>query len=238
MALGQIGGPMACRFLLPKLESSNSHDRTFAAIALGLSATKPNGRRTEIGEALQKAWANVKDELDRGAIAIALGLARWEPAAADLTAALKTAKSPILKGHLATALGLLGAQGAAPFIRVVANDPADPEAQGKARAALGLLGDPGDVGVLLEAIREPGADFSAVGGAAVGLGYLGLKEAVPSLCEMLVKREQSRELTRAFAAVALGCLGDKDPVPLLTSMRADANYLAATDSFRELARIY
>jgi HEAT repeat protein len=238
VALGRIGGPTACRFLISKLESSQSHDRTFAALGLGLSATKPNGRRTEAGEALSRAWTNVKDELDRGAIAIALGLARYEPAALALTDSLKTARSPVLKGHLATALGLLGARGAAPFIRVVANDPSDPEAQGKARAALGLLGDPGDVGVLLEAIRQPGADLSAIGGAAVGLGYLGFKEAVPSLCEMLVKREQSKDLTRAFAAVALGCLGDKDPAPLLTTMRADANYLAATDSFRELARIY
>jgi HEAT repeat protein len=238
IALGRIGAPSAIGFLLEMVAKGQPHDRTFSALALGVAGAKDAARRQEMGEALLSAWKATKSEYDRAAFAIGLGLLGEERAIPLLTAALEKATTADLKGHAATALGLLGAKEAAPLVRDLARDATDPEARGRARRALGLLGDP-EVDVrLLEAIRAGGHELEALGGAALGLGIGGGKEAVASLSDVLSKPDHHRDTARAFAAVALGCLGDKDEVPLLVSLRAHCNFLATTDALRELMRVY
>jgi HEAT repeat protein len=238
IALGQVGTPGACAFLLERLASAQHHDRTFAAIALGLCGANLPERRDEIGATLLRRWNEVPDEIERGAFAVGLGLLGHQAAIPPLADALRTTASPRLRGHLATALGLLGATSAASLIRELAKDAGDWDAQTRARKALGLLSDPDSLTVLVDAIRTPVNDLTAIGGAAIGLALNGRKTAVVTLGEMLAHREAHQNATRAFAAVALGCLGDKDDTPLLTSVHANCNYLATTDALRELLRIY
>jgi HEAT repeat protein len=238
IALGQIGSPAASRFLLETVEKGQPFDRPFAALALGVCGAKWSDRREEFGETLLWRWKDVKDEYERGALAIALGLLEYAPAAPALVEALKSSKSLQLKGHAATALGLLGEKDAGPLIRPLALDATDPGTQARARKALGMLDDPEAVAILLEAIRSPGNDLSTLGAAAIGLGYTGRKDAVPLLSAILTRGASTADLSRAFAAVALGRLGDKDDAPALTSLRAHCNYLATNDALRELLRIF
>jgi HEAT repeat protein len=238
IALGRIGSPKAREFLGQQLKSGNPADRAFAALALGICGGSRPDVQAEVGRALFRAFEGEADDWERGAFAIALGLADHVAAVPALGEALAAAKSWRLRSHLATALALLGARDAEPLVRRLAGDSHDWDAQAHARKALGILGGREPSADLVEAIRNPVLDLSAVGGAAVGLGLGGRTDLVVTVGRVLIARETSRDDARAFAAVALGCLGDKSKAPLLASTRSSLNYLATTDGLREVARIY
>jgi HEAT repeat protein len=239
IALGQVGGEKPVEFLLDRLIKGQPHDRTFAALALGLRGRSSPELKPKIAEGLLECWSEVKAHHDLGAYAIGLGLLEWKPAAPSLIEALK-AEPFGLKGHLATALALLGASEAAPLVRKVALGTGAPDSPStaSARRALGLFGEANDVEVSIDLIRQDGHDLSALGGAAEGLGFNVDKRAVSPLTDVLSKPDSFKDTARAFAAVALGCLGDKDEIPLLVQLRSHCNYLASTDALRELLRIY
>jgi HEAT repeat protein len=238
IALGQIGGMKARDFLVTKLKKGQPHDRTFAALALGVYGNKWKDSKDELGEAMLAQWKEVRSDAERGAFAIGMGLLDYKKAIPALMEEMKTGGSPDLKGHTATGLGLLGAQEAIPLVQEIAKKSSDLDSQRRASIALGLIGDPNAVDVLLNVIKESGNNLSALGGAAVALGFIGDKKAVAPLNDMLAKREEYKDNARAFAAVALGILGDKSELPLLSKVQENCNYLATTEGLSEILLIY
>jgi HEAT repeat protein len=87
-------------------------------------------------------------------------------------------------------------------------------------------------------IADASSNLSALGGAAVALGFIGDKSAVATLTDMLSKRDAYKDNARAFAAVALGILGDKSELPLLSKVQENCNYLATTEGLSEILLIY
>jgi HEAT repeat protein len=239
IGLGQIGNLKGRDFLVQKLKKGQQHDRTFAALALGVYGNKFKDSRTELGKELEIAWKETKSDSERGAFAIGMGLLDYKAAAASLMEELKTGGSPDLKGYVATALGLLGDKAAIPLVQELAKKISDQDVQRRASIALGLIGDPDAVKVLINVIKEAGNNLSALGGAAVALGFIGDRSAVPTLNDMLKSRDGSvKDNARAFAAVALGILGDKSDLPLLSKVQENCNYLASTSSLTEILLIY
>ena len=94
--------------------------------------------------------------------------------------------------------------------------------------------DPEAVKVLTKVIEEASNNLSALGGAAVALGFIGDRSAVQTLNDMLSKKDAYKDNARAFAAVALGILGDKAELPLLSKVQENCNYLATTDALTEI----
>jgi HEAT repeat protein len=239
MALGQIGNMKGRDFLVQQLKKGQQHDRTFAALALGVYGNRFKESRQELGDQLMTAWKETKSDSERGAFAIGMGLLDFKAAAPAMMEELKTGGSPDLKGHVATALGLMGHKDAIPLIQDLAKKVSDLDSQRRASIALGLIGDPNAVQVLIKVIEEAGNNLSALGGAAVALGFIGDRSAVATLNNMLKNRDGSvKDNARAFAAVALGVLGDKSDLPLLSKVQENCNYLATTESLSEILLIY
>jgi HEAT repeat protein len=238
IALGQIGSQKARDFLVSRLKSGQPHDRTFAALALGVYGHKSADDRADLGRLLVDAWTVTKNDSERGAFAIALGLLEHEAAAPLLMEELRAGGSPDLKGHVATALGLMGVTSAIPMIQELAKNVSDLDTQRRASIALGLIGDPEAVPVLVKVIEDAGHNLSALGGAAVALGFIGDRRAVPTMSAMLLEREKFKDNARAFAAVALGILGDKGRVSILSKVQENCNYLATTEGLNEILLIY
>jgi HEAT repeat protein len=238
IALGQIGSPKGRDFLVQQVSKGQPHDRTFSALALGVYGNKWKDSRTELGKVLLDAWNEIKNDSERGAFAIGMGLLDYKAGAQPLMDELKTGGSPDLKGHVATALGLLGEKAAIPMVQELAKKVSDLDSQRRASIALGLIGDPNAVEILTKVIADASSNLSALGGAAVALGFIGDKSAVATLTDMLSKRDAYKDNARAFAAVALGILGDKSELPLLSKIQENCNYLATTDGLTEILLIY
>ena len=238
VALGQIGNVKGRDFLVTQVQKGQPHDRTFSALALGVYGNKFKDSRTELGKILLDAWNETKNDSDRGAFAIGMGLLDYQAAGPALMEEMKSGGSPDLKGHVATALGLLGKKDAIPDIQALAKKSSDIDSQRRASIALGLIGDPEAVKVLTKVIEETGNSLNALGGAAVALGFIGDRSAVSVLNDMLSKKDQFKDNARAFAAVALGILGDKAELPLLSKVQENCNYLATTDGLTEILLIY
>ena len=238
IALGQIGSTRSRDFLVQQVNNGQPHDRTFSALALGVYGNKHKESKTELGKVLLDAWTEIKNDSERGAFAVGMGLLDYKAGAQPLMDELKAGGSPDLKGHVATALGLLGEKSAIPMIQELAKKVSDLDSQRRASIALGLIGDPNAVDVLTKVIADASSNLSALGGAAVALGFIGDKSAVKTLTDMLAKRDAYKDNARAFAAVALGILGDKSELPLLSKIQENCNYLATTDGLTEILLIY
>jgi HEAT repeat protein len=239
IALGQIGNPKGRDHLVFELKKGhNVHDRTFSALGLGIYGNKCKHRKTEIGKMFLVGCNTTNNDSERGAYAIAMGLLEHKPAAPALIKELEAGGSPNLKGYVATALGLLVEKPAIPLVQELAKRTADLDVQRRASIALGLMQDPDAVKVLVEVIKGAANNLSALGGAAVALGFIGDRSAVDTLAEMLTKTDVYKDNARAFAAVALGVLGDKDDLPLLTKVQESSNYLARTEALGEILTIY
>ena len=80
IALGQIGNMKGRDFLVTQVQKGQPHDRTFSALALGVYGNKCKESRTELGKVLLDAWNEVKNDSERGAFAIGMGLLDYKAA--------------------------------------------------------------------------------------------------------------------------------------------------------------
>lgn len=238
IALGEIGSPAGKASLVKILtRGKNKTFRTFAAISLGLMGFKHDEGKADSGKMIHDAYKKAKDELERGAYAVALALLDYEDAVDDLRPILEQGGKQKLKTHVATALGLLGDSESIPAIRKIVAQRADPDLRKAAAISLGLLRDRGAVDVLKKVIEESGSSKAILGAATVALGFVGDRQAVPILTDYVSNPAAHQDVTRAFAAVALGFLGDKDALPLLSFIHENSNYLSQTDALAELLSI-
>jgi HEAT repeat protein len=236
IALGQIGNRLGIEGLLAQLKRGTQHDRTFAALGLGIHAFNVTDARKEVGANLLAAFSDARSETEKGAFAIALGLADYKPAIEPIRQALANEASPELKANFATAIGLLGDRAAIPVLQQIIQTTADPGLLMKAAIALGSIGDPSAVQVLVKVFERAGNNQPALLGATLALGFIGDRSAVAPLVKALESRTQ--EYTRAYAAMALGVLGDKREERALSIVQANTNYLATTEWLGELLSLY
>lgn len=238
IALAEIGGVDARTALVETFTKGKGHDLTFGALALGLFGYIHKDSNAELGDIILKEYRLSKNDSEKGALAIALGLLGHGDAAPDLLANLKAGAAPDLKGHICTALGLLGAKDAIAEIQNLVRQKGDLDLRRRAAIALGLLGDPEALNVLQKVIEDSNDSIAVHGSATQALGWIGDNRAVKVLTRFVInEKNQYQDATRAFAAVALGLLGDKDDVPILSRIAEHNNYLSQTEAMAELLTI-
>ena len=234
IALGRIAPERAAKELRWSFENSDTLERPFAALGLGLLARRTHD--AEVAKLLLRGLEETGNTDVRGALSIACGLAGDLGAAPALRRLAGERGDPEMRAQAAMALGLVGDRdGAAPVLRSMLKDAPSPAMQREAAFALGLLGDRDAVKILLGLVAD-GTSVYVQGSAAVALGRIGSGESCGALVGML--NDKSRPgISRGMAAVALGLLLDRTEGRALASVGADLDWYALTPTVREILDI-
>ncbi len=231
---GEVPAEVRSR-LLKQLARGGTAARPWAALGLGLlergnvAAGRPLDESTRL--ALHHAFKNAASPSEQGALAIALGLVKHEPAAEKLIERTTNGDENV-RGYAAIALGLMGAHQATPTLRsILARKRYMPGVLREAAIALAMLGDGHSVSILLERLGRAKFMFEQLV-LASALGFIGDARSVGPLVEILNDKRIS-ETTRAFAAVALGMVCDKEPYPWNSKIAADVLWWQAPPTLHD-----
>jgi HEAT repeat protein len=241
LALGQIGGKENRSALLRALEKGNKAlEKPWAALGLGVYSFQKAEEDPEavadpvIGRALQNWLGRLKNPDARGAIAVALGLARFDDAADDLRAMLLEEKNQEeLAGYLCIGLALMDDQNSKEIIEnIVRTSSRRPDRLRQAAIALGKLGDKKVTNLLQDMMKDGSQNLAKMSAIASALGFIGDHRSINDLLDMLFD-ESLTPLTRAFAAVALGGVSDKELLPWNSKIAVNMNYRAAVETLTD-----
>ncbi|MBL8748681.1 MAG: HEAT repeat domain-containing protein [Planctomycetes bacterium] len=200
-AIGDHGGAAAKDFLLAHFEEGSKQLRGSAALALGLfGRSHDEPVRTELAARIAAALAAERNQDQKGAYVLALGLLRDRGSRDFLIATLQSSASAT-RGAAASALGMLQDRAALAPLRRVLVDDACPWVRQQAARALGRL-DNDAIDALVEAMRVD-ADAVTRRTAAFALGGLGAARAAEALLD-LAAEDQAPAEARAGAALGLG----------------------------------
>lgn len=236
LSLGRIGGDANRTALLTVYRDANKAiEKPWVALALGLCAQQRALAAggvvdDEVGRLLLRDF-EASDAYDaKSALALAVGLCGYTPAAAALAARLDDGiRNDMLVGYVAIGLALLDDKASADkMVAVMQGAARRPFVLQQCAVALGRLGDARVVPILQEMLAK--SDSAAVLSAvANALGQVGDRRSIEPLVAALQDKERPR-LAQAFAAAALGAIGDKDPLPWNTEIAVGMNYMATVDT--------
>jgi len=244
IALGQIGGDAAFKTLRDGVLRHRNQRGAYAALGLGILCEKLIRADTETGaqqrlsglSAIRTAFAKTRDPQVRGGLAIALGIARDHGAGEVLLATMKKTRDVSLRGYLAIALGMVNYTDAVDYLTRVLNGSTNlPLLKQQVAIGLGLMGTREIIRPLIAAMKTARTTY-AKGSITKALGLIGDRTAIRPLAALLIAKQENA-LTRGFACVALGSIGEDEHVPVLSSIAANHNYLASTESLSELMDI-
>jgi len=105
-SMGEIGGATAIEYLKSVATRGRAPDLPWAALGLGFAlATAPEAK---VPALLLKKFDSCRNRSTRGALALALGLARCTDALETLTESMHDDDDPFLRGYCALAMGMIG----------------------------------------------------------------------------------------------------------------------------------
>lgn len=217
--------------LLTALDNSRTRVAAWAALALGvlehrtrLAGAAPH---EETAQALRQRLEKAQSLEERGALAVAIGLARDEAGCRLLLAALEQETEDTLRGYLALGLGLGGYAPAVNSLRTLTlaarNKPFLLE---QGAVALALLGERTISASLIEQLKET-KSLAAQAWLSRTIGMISEESAVPALLE-LVRDEKLGQDPRAQAAMAIGRILDPDPLPWIQPYASTLEYRVPT----------
>jgi hypothetical protein len=236
-ARGGSGAPEPLReeqaYLLQELGRGSTLMRPWAGLALGIwSRAKPAG--DDVARALRHALGEARADLDIGALALAVGLARDAAAADRLLALLADRGDQVTRGRVALGLGLSGADaGVVPLLEVLPHTTFQPMLLHDAALGLQLLGA-GETVPLLVTMLERARSLASQASTCAALARSKDGRAVPALLA-LYDDPSASSAARAIAAAALGSLGDRRDLARSALYAVDANLHAAPDALFALA---
>ncbi len=232
IAIGELGGPAARKFLLKELTRGEKSLRRWSALGLGI-ATR-DGDDPDVRDALRAALEREKNKDALGAYWIALGLTRDEKATRTLAKALTQAANPRMRMYAATSLALVGTEEAHAALTARLADEESAMVRVTIAQALGELGRPADAEVLLgvlDGLREPGLQ----GLAAVAFAFHGSNEALHGLVEMA--RGPGSSVKRAAAIDGVGMLLGRTPPLTLGEVSRRSNFTVSPDWVLDLYQV-
>ena len=240
IALAQIGGKENHDRLRAVFSDAQPADQPWCAIAMGVCAAREfraaeaagaaPAIAVDFGRPLQAALQDSRSPSTRGAIAVALGLCRYQQAADDLRALLRRSHDDEEQGYLCIGLALMGEVRAIVDIHEVADRSLRrPYLLRQAVVALGILGDKAAAGTLEQLLGNGDRNLFQLSAVAMALGSIGDARSIQPLTRMLSDQELT-PLSRAFAAVALGCICDKGELPWNSRISCNLNYRAAVET--------
>jgi HEAT repeat protein len=220
ISLGRIasnGAPQVVERLRARLKSSTARQRSFVALALGIS-----GYDTALPDLLAQFRTEGSTQM-RGALAIAISLLDQKEAVKELHQAFLEEKDPLLRGYLAYALGRLGDQEIAKTLKEMVAKEKDPQLVYWSALGLALMGDRTITTWLEELYSKGGAEQITRSGWLHAIGKLGDKADSAFLIQVATSKTET-DLGRAFATSSLGLLCDEDRVPRTALFSKDHNY--------------
>ncbi len=235
-ALGRIGGAANRGALMQCYPRANQATaKPWIAVALGLIARSALRRDQgaldgELGRMLLDDFPEVDADTTKGALALALGLCRHQPALALLQRELAARpRHDGYAGYLALGISLFGERAAATELReLMQQSLRRPFVLQQCALGLGCLRDPTAVPTLLEMLgkSESTATLAAI---ATALSELRDRRSIAPLLAAMQDHERP-SLARAFAAAALGGIGDKEALRWNAAIARDVNYAALVDT--------
>ncbi len=240
VAMGLIGGSENFNRLLPVFEKERGPAKAWAALALGLLAfhSDEKGPQGEsqlpktVGAVLLKQLRRSRNRSNNGAIAVALGLCRYQEALPDLRElAGKYHKSDqMLSGYACVGIALMDDQASVPLIsRIMLDSEKRPVLMTQAAIALARLQHRGSTDALQKMLAQSNQNIIPLAGIANALGFIGDERSVEPLIRLLGNTSKP-SLLRAFAAVALGMIADGDVMPWNARIANGINYRANVET--------
>jgi len=221
-------------YILARLARGNSAVRTWNALATGVMGNALETPPAELVDALKLAARDERTERI-GAFAVGAGMLGAQELTPILIEKLDTFASDTARGYLCIGLGMLGATEAQDRIRTLVEESTyRPELLKSAAIGLGLLQDEDAVGHLVDAL-ERSSSIASQAALATALGFIGDRNAIPALIELLENEEMTPK-GRAFAAVALGLVGDQSDLPWNSAIARNINYTANTLTLNDNSR--
>lgn len=227
LSLGEIGGERARAALLKLLTTSRAaSERSFAALALGLSQFRHQDLSDFEKDHLLGAFEKTVEEEERAALTLALALAEVRTAGPLILSGLSESGRPKLQAASCLALGMLGDRTALPAMRTLLVTTVNPEVAEAAAKGLGLLRDSETLPPLNALLAQGQHNIRLLSAAAVALGHLGDRSTALMLKEIVDPKGNKSWLQRAFASIGLGLLGDRETHSRLAAMQEHTNFLS------------
>ncbi len=243
IALGQIGGKVAVDTLEKIARKEKNQKGAYAALALAILASSDSKDpaaakyKADALNAIRFGFEKQKNPAVKSGYAIALGMARDSESGDEILKSMKKVSDFEYKGYAAVALGMIKYGTSVEYLRrVLDNAKNQPVLKQQVAIGLGLMGNREVSGLLVKNLAE-GKNAYVQSSITKALGYIGDRNAIKPLVEIMVNKKDHQDLTRAFACVALGTIGDDHDIPLLSELFVDHNYLASTSTLVELSRI-
>ncbi len=233
IALGKTASPRARAALTFGYEKGDRLHQAFAAIGMGLLA-----RGTDDPSLVSGLHRDLEERANadlRGALAVAVGLARRRDAAPILRELASDQGDLKMRAHATLALGMIGDRDRGPdVLRTLLTDERDPTIKWEAGLALGLLGNKRSVPILAEQLAK-GSSYTQAS-AAIALGHIGGKDAAAALSRLL-RTDDATGTARAMAAIGLGLALDRDDGERLALVGSDVSWSALTPTARFVIQI-
>jgi HEAT repeat protein len=216
ISLGRVGGPDARKKLLAELDAGIRQDRSFAALALGVSGA------TDLAPRLRKEFEAASDDSLKGAVAIALGIMHDPEALKPVGEVAKVKNNPELLEHLMWFLALDRGRGSAVIAEHTAIDAKVARVHEAACIALGLIGSLESQTILIKHLGASGP-VTLRRAALIGLARMGDRRGVQPLMK-IARTAGEPQIVRAGAVAALGILCQRNQWPPFARVTVDANY--------------
>ena len=218
-------------FLIDRLLKGKSTTKSWASLSLAVMERSLDddgaASSNESKQALAKSLEDAKAPPEIGAMAISVGIVRYEGAKEALRTKFDKISEPEARGFAAIGLGLMDDRGAIQMItEVLKKSKYQPDLLKSAAIGLGLLGDKEIVPELITML-ESAAGLSSQAAISSALGFIGDARSIDPLIAML-EDKQKTDRARGFAAVALGIVADKEDLPWNAKISVNANYRANT----------
>jgi len=225
---------LAVKEMLNGMRTGKGGYQAWSGLALGVYSfhTFESGGAPsqQVIRALHQSFEAESNSQRRGALAIALGLARAESAAESIAEALHGSKDAEFRGHCCVALGLLDARAHAASLReLVQASLRQPALLRSAAIGLGLMRDKHTGPILVELIQPANGSrqrLAVLSAAATALGFIGDRDSVQTLLEA-AQNQKATPLGRAFAVAALGSVCEAQTLPWSSVFSTDLNYRAS-----------
>jgi HEAT repeat protein len=222
ISLGRIGGPEARKKLLEELDAGLRQDRSFAALALGVSGA------TDLAPRLRREFEAASDDSLKGSAAIALGIMHDPEALKPIGEVAKVKNNPELLKHLMWFLALDRGRGSAVIAEQVALEAKVADVHEAASIALGLIGSLESQAILIKHLAGPGP-VTLRRASAIGLARMGDRRGVQPLIKAY-KVFSDPQIVRAGAITALGILCQRNVWPPFARVSIDSNYDIENDA--------
>jgi len=232
---GHYGAVLAS--LANQIQDGREQARNFSAIALaeagGADAVTLLRRSLARGKSTFQPWAGLAlGVLCHRARAGNQPIPDREGILEDLKRAMVSEGSPEYSACYALALGLAGDVSARETIVKKMERVSEEDSRGYYCLALGLLGASESRELLHQEVKNAIRKPNLLKQAAIGLGLLSDRNAVPELLKIL--REEKTLAVQAAVATALGFIGDSRSIPDLVAMMKDTSL---TDFARGFAAV-